>query len=218
MPDPKRLIAISLTAALLVLAGGCDSNTDDAPPTPAADKEPTVDRTTFTSQKAPYSVELPAGWTERPDKRLNRHADLAATLDGRLFLIIIPQKLPDLKGVDPPDAEALKSASLERMSQNVDGLQVERTGPVSLENGSGLSVFAEGRVDQERVQYIATFVTYDGWGYQIIAWGPASSETELIESVDRLIGGWQFGDNSVGSASQPANPADTSEQSADATD
>ncbi len=200
-----QFIGILAATFAFVLVAGCDR---DGGAAGGADSP--SPRESFVSQQAPYRVELPAGWTttRKPDK-LNPHADLAATRDERLFAIVIPQKLPELDGVDPPGADALKDASLERMRSNVNDLRVEQEGPVSLEGGEGVSVFAEGTVDDDTVQYIATFVTHGHWGYQIIAWGPAEDEAELVDQVDSLIGGWQFRDDSLPSDAPDAAETDT---------
>lgn len=184
-----------LLAVLITLAascGNCRSSSQPPEPDTSTDR-----RATFQSEKAPYHVTLPSGWELDDPASLNPHADLAANRHDRHFLIVIPQKLPDIDGVDAPDAEALKEASLERMRKNVENLELEQQGPVTLKNGDGTSLFAEGVVDQNRVQYVATFVTHGRWGYQIIAWGPAKDESKLIDAVDAFIGGWQFrGDSS----------------------
>ena len=199
-------LAVLVIAALASSCGDCQSTEDK--PTPDTGEA----QTTFESEKAPYSVTLPEGWGIDDSGSLNPHADLAITRNDRHFLIVIPQELPSVDGVEPPDAEALKDASLERMRENVDNLEIEQEGPVSLENGEGTSLFAEGVVDQNRVQYVATFVTHAGWGYQIIAWGPAKDESKLIDSVDAFIGGWQFRDDSQSGRSADAGPTSATEQ------
>ena len=210
---PTFLLGL-LFACLTV--GGCDSNKEGS----GTEAEP-QSRTSFESSKAPYSVKLPAGWSLLKPEELNPHADLAATKKNRLFLIVITQELPEVEGVDSPGVEAIREATMKRMRGNVKNLEVEQEGPVSLEKGSGKSVFLEGIIKGNRVQYIATFVTHAGWGYQIVAWGSAEAESELIEEVDSLIGGWQFeeadpqsepssdGDVQTGEASEQSD-ADTS--------
>lgn len=200
----------TIVAGVLVFAplfGGCDDKTQKK-----AKKKKAPVREEFESDKAPYSAKLPAHWRIETSDEINPHADLAATLDERLFLIVIPQKLPSIEGVEPPDVKALKKATLERMRKNVDKLKVEQEGPVTLEDGSAVSLFAEGMVEENRVQYVATFVTHGGWGYQIIAWGPAESEPDLIESMDSFIGGWHFRSDSLPSRSGDADPANPSKQ------
>jgi len=203
-----RHVILALAAvALLASCGNCRSADDG----PAPDAGP--DRPLCKSDKAPYQVRLPTGWRREDPNSLNPHADLAASRDDRLFLIVIPQQLPDIDGVDPPNAGALKEASVERMRDNVEQFEIEREGPVTLEHGDGTSLFAEGVVDDNPVQYVATFVTHGQWGYQIIAWGPAGDESELVESVDALIGGWQFRDGSRGPDSADGGSASAPETS-----
>lgn len=196
-----------MVALLVAVAAGCDSES-----TGESDKPTEPPRETFSSDKAPYEVRLPDGWKTRSTDELNPHADLAATYHDRFFLIVIPQELPNLDGVEPPGVDALKQASLERMRGNVEDLKIEQEGPVTLEKGEGISVFAEGKVAESRVQYIATFVQHGHWGYQIIAWGPATDESRLVDAVDTFIGGWQFRGDSLPSESvdatdsEPATP------------
>jgi hypothetical protein len=204
----RRCIArcLALVLTLLVAASvGCDSESSGE-----ADPPSEPPRETFSSEKAPYQVRLPSGWKTRSTDALNPHADLAATYHDRLFLIVIPQELPELDGVEPPGVNALKEASLERMRGNVEDLKIEQEGPVALEKGEGTSVFAEGRVEESRVQYIATFVQHGHWGYQIIAWGPATDESRLVDAVDTFIGGWQFRGDSLPSETVDAKESEPS--------
>ncbi len=189
----------------MAASAGCDSQSNDG-----TDQPNELPRETFSSDKAPYRVRLPSGWKTRSTDDLNPHADLAATYHDRFFLIVIPQKLPDLDGVEPPGVDALKEASLERMRGNVEDLKIEQEGPVTLEEGEGTSVFAEGKVDESRVQYIATFVQHGHWGYQIIAWGPATDESRLVDAVDTFIGGWQFRGDSLPSEAVDATESEPS--------
>ena len=206
----------SLTLTLVLVLSGtyaCDSKSGGADAT----SEPTKAerRVRFESDSAPYSVELPTGWRLESQGALNKHADLKASKRDRLFLIVIPQELPKLKGIEGPDVESLKEASLARMKKNVDNLQIEREGPVTLETGDGVSVFAEGRADGDRVQYVATYVTHGRWGYQIVAWGPPSAQSALVDEVDAIIKGWQFSSDSLPSERGDTRTGDTSEQSDD---
>lgn len=155
-----------------------------------SDKNTPAQPWTFSSELARYEVTLPPTWKPEADaKNLNAFADLAANLDNTLFLIVIPQKLP----VFPvPDARAVKSAGLEMMQNSITDLRIKRQGDIILDDVSGVSVFFEGTVESERIQYIATYMTQVGWGYQIIAWGPATAERRLIEEVDQVLAGWKF--------------------------
>ena len=156
--------------------------------------EPT---TTYESSQAPYRATLQPGWSRIDAESLNTHADLAVTRNETLYLMVIPQSLPQVGDMDPPSASALKEASLDRMSENVQEFRIEREGPVKLEATEGISVFAEGVSDGTHIQYIATFLTHDGWGYQVVAWGPAYTEDKLVKAVDAFFEGWQFTDASV---------------------
>lgn len=207
---------------ILVAATGCDRpfggifSTDsddqaasltlgDAGGANAAPAEP--DSTwTYNSEHAPYSMNLSPDWNRLGADDLNPHADLAVTQHKRLYLMVIPQPLPAFEGMEAPGARALRSAGLRRMREQIDKFRLEDQGPVTVDSVSGVSAIAEGLVGSTLVQYIATFVTYDGWGYQVIAWGPAKAEAELVTKVDRALRGWQFRDDSV--ESPPSAPPD----------
>lgn len=166
----------------------------------------------FESEKAPYTLRLPDGWNIESEG-LNKHADLRASKNDRLFLIVIPQDLPSIEGVDSPGVDELKRASIERMSENVENLQIQREGPVSLESADAVSVFAKADTEGGPVQYVAMYVTRGTWGYQIVAWGPVEAKSELVDSLDRTIKGWQFTSDSLPSAGPDARSADVREQS-----
>lgn len=196
----------ALVLSVLLAQSACECNDTYRPWKTSEEKtaEKPERRVVHESKRAPYTVELPKGWSEKPTEQLNEHADLAATRNDRLFLIVIPQKLPAVESVD---VHSLKEASVARMRKRVDDLEIEREGPVTLKRGSAVSVFAEGVADGHPVQYVATFVTHGQWGYQIVAWGPADAEVDLIDDVDAFVGGWQFRSDSLRSdATNAARP------------
>lgn len=184
-------VGVVLALACLVSTAACESKSR------GGDAGTDTQTTTFDSSRAPYRTTIQAGWTRIDAASLNSHADFAATRDETLYLMVIPQSLPQVGEMDPPSASALKEASLDRMSKNVQEFRVEREGPVKLETTEGISVFAEGVSDGTHIQYIATFLTHDSWGYQVVAWGPAYTEDKLVNAVDTFFDGWQFTDESV---------------------
>lgn len=216
MFDTYRWLSAFLLVVFCAWGGACDSDSEAASPSQSNSesnsetkdsKRASGKQETFTSDRAPYRLELPEGWTSTSPEEVNAHADLAATRDDEFFLIVIPQELPTVSGVDPPDVDSLKSASLERMTDNVDDFSVEREGPVELDGTPAVSVFAEGMVEDEPVQYVTIYATRDGWGYQIVAWGPRAAESKLVEAADAVAEGWQFAENSVDSPGPDARPA-----------
>ncbi|MBA2661363.1 MAG: hypothetical protein H0U74_03660 [Bradymonadaceae bacterium] len=170
--------------ALLLLATllGAGCNRSPAP-------ELTVEPWAHTGAQAPYALTVPGYWKSEDPKALNTYADFAASLDETLYLIAIPQKLPTFP---IPDARAVKSASMEMMQEAVAEISIERQGDVMLDDVLGVTVFFKGTVAGERIQYITTYITQAGWGYQIIAWGPAELERRLIEQIDAVLNGWKF--------------------------
>ncbi|MFB6264742.1 MAG: hypothetical protein ABEL76_14125 [Bradymonadaceae bacterium] len=147
---------------------------------------------TIRSKNAPYRIQLPEPWRRLAPEEVNERADVAATVRGDLFLIVIPQKLPTAKGVRSIGAETLKRAGIRQMDERVRAFELEHEGPVQLDGRPGLSVFAEGQIGGEPIQFAATYVANDGWGYQIIAWGPGRDESALAKHVQPVLDTWQF--------------------------
>lgn len=179
-----HIAVVFLVASLLaVSSAGCENETQQkTPPKPWS----------FDSSKAPYSVRVPGEWNEASPEQFNEFADLAVTLDDSFYLIVIPQKLPQYEGVESPNTEAVKRASLGLFRKRIDQFELEREGPVELDGEPSLTVFAEGMHGGEPVQYVATYATRGGWGYQIVAWGPQEQEDNLVAATDALLDGWKF--------------------------
>ncbi|MEZ4462026.1 MAG: hypothetical protein R3E66_20365 [bacterium] len=168
---------------LALLATSCDSTPKK--PEPAAPLD-------FKSTVAPYTVKLSSPWTLTTADTLNTHADLAATYDDTLYLIVIPQKLPAIPGVDPPDALALKRASLAVLEERLKGFQIARQGPIKIDDEIGQSVFASGETEGQQIQYVATYATRGDWGFQVVGWGPKDKASLLTAEVDRVLSSWKF--------------------------
>lgn len=182
---PHILTLLAFCCAGLFGLVGCDKSAPDPSTLPTWQ---------FKSSKAPYQLEVPGQWVEMPAEELNRFADVALQVEHQFYLIVIPQKLPHFEGVTPPDALDLKRASLGLLKERVSDFKVEREGPLQLGSETALTVFAEGVSEDEAVHYITTYATHARWGFQIIAWGPASQKLELTEATDQLIAGWSFSD------------------------
>ncbi len=180
-PRVSYLLACLITVVALPFLPACKgSSTSSEPPAPWV----------HTSEETRYEITIPPAWNrEAEPKALNSFADLAVNLDNSLFLIVIPQKLPTFP---VPDARAVKNAGMEVMQKNIVDMQLKRQGDIKLDSVSGVSIFFEGTVETERIQYIATYITNAGWGYQIIAWASQATERRLIEEVDQILAGWRF--------------------------
>lgn len=197
-------VGIVLVAGMFWGLAGCDSTKQ-----PSEDTGVEAPQTrSYASESAPYALEYTSRWERLEPASLNSHADFAATLGETLYVMVIPQKLPKVGTMKPPSANALKAASVSRMSENIKEFRTEREGPVELGPTSGISVFAEGVSEGTHVQYIATYFTHKGWGYQVIAWGPAYTEKKLVDAVDGFFEGWQFTADSLRSASPDADARD----------
>jgi hypothetical protein len=145
----------------------------------------------FESDSAPYSVTMPPDWLAEKPSDFNSFADFAARKD-QLHLIVIPQKLPRLAGAPAPDALALKRAAVSVMEESIEGLQVLRQGPISIDGLDGHTVFSTGNVEGESRHFITTYTTLDGWGFQIIAWAPSARARALTVEIDGLLDNWNF--------------------------
>ncbi len=195
---PLRISTLALlTCLILAVTSGCDSHSS---------AKPAVQPWDFASKKAPYSVRVPGQWHKTSGAKLgNPAADLAVTLSGQFYLIVIPQKMPTYEGVASPDALDLQRASLAELKKRVNKFKVQRHGPIKLDGHSALSVFAEGVSQSTPIQYVCTYATRDHWGYQIIAWGPRKEQDGLITATDALLKGWTFAHDAA--AKDDATPA-----------
>lgn len=202
----SRWFVLALASCSLWMVA-CDSETEaeTSSESEAAEQAP-EEPETYVSERAPYRLDLPEDWALTSPDEVNAHADVAASRGDDFFLIVIPQELPTVSGVAPPDVESLKSASLERMTDNVDDFSVEREGPVELDGTPAVSVFAEGTVEDEPVQYVTIYATRGDWGYQIVAWGPREAESTLVDAADAIADGWQFVEDSVNSPEPDVRP------------
>jgi hypothetical protein len=188
-----------LALAILASAPACDDTSNQ----PKADAEPW----TYQSKQAPYSIDIPAQWQRENTREVNSYADFAIRLGKRFFVIVIPQKLPSIPGIDPPDALALKRAGTHFFKKRVEDFTVEKQGPIEIAGKTGISMFAEGKDNGSSIQYVIVFVTHDNWGYQIIAWSPKRHEDALITALDALLAGWSFDSDEF---DRPDEPAPTS--------
>ena len=177
---------IWLVLLTLIVLPACESSTEEV-------AKPIV----FASKNAPYSLTLNGNWTLEDRQRLNPFADLAASLNTMVYLIVIPQELPSFDGMEPPDALALRRASITLMKDQVDTFAISKQGPVRIGEVLGQTVFASGIIEKQSVNYITTYVTHDGWGYQIVAWAPSEQHALLVTEVDDVLAHWRFLDKSA---------------------
>lgn len=147
---------------------------------------------TFESEKAPYLLTLPGEWKKEDPAVLNEFADLAVTHPDDLFFIVIPQELPQIEGVDSPDALDLKRAGVTLMEAQIEDLQIQKQGPVRVDQRQGQSVVARGIVDGQEVKYLTTYLTEGDWGFQLIGWAPIERRRALLVRIDELLTGWRF--------------------------
>ena len=130
---------------------------------------------TFESEAAPYRITLDGTWQKEPNV-LNEFADLTATHPDGLFFIVIPQLLPQIEGVDTPDALDFKRAGVTLMQEQIGELQIQKQGPIRVDDRQGQSVVARGVVQEDQqVTYVTTYLTDGDWGFQLVGWAPIDS-------------------------------------------
>jgi len=178
-----RLSHIALLVALWSTVVGCESKT-----TPKVVAQPWV----FDSETAPYSLTLGPGWQKEDPAVLNEFADLAVAHGEDLFFIVIPQELPSIEGVEAPDALDLKRAGVALMDAQIASLEIQKQGPVRVNERQGQSVVARGVVDEQEVKYVTTYLTEGNWGFQLVGWSPIQRQHELLVRIDELLAGWKF--------------------------
>ena len=176
------LVLLALTSSA-VFSAGCDSKS-----APEVEKKPW----SYASEKAPYSVLLGAGWIREDPTVLNEFADLAVSYSGDIYFIVIPQELPTIEGVDPPDALDLKRAGVSLMETQITDLEIQKQGPVRVDERAGQSVVARGVVDEQPVKYVTTYLTEGKWGFQLVGWAPLPKQRELLARIDELLATWEF--------------------------
>ena len=183
MMSTRVFLHLSLIALFLV--AGCSDRKKKSEP---KQKPPW----TFESEAAPYLLTLPGEWKKEDPAVLNEFADLALTHPDDLFFIVIPQELPQIEGVAAPDALDLKRAGVTLMETQIDDLQVQKQGPVRVDQRQGQSVVAQGLVDGQEVKYLTTYLTEGDWGFQLIGWAPIERRRSLLVRIDELLTGWKF--------------------------
>lgn len=181
----RKLPKLALLLALAV-AIGCSA---EKPKKKKAKPKPPW---SFESEVAPYGLTLPGAWKKEDPTVLNEFADLAVTHPDDLFFIVIPQELPQIEGVESPDSLDLKRAGVTLMEAQIGNLQIQKQGPVRVDQRQGQSVVARGEVDGQEVKYLTTYLTEGDWGFQLIGWAPIERKRALLVRVDELLTGWKF--------------------------
>ena len=152
-----------------------------------------------TSEQAPYELTLSPGWQHEDPAILNEFADLAAAHEKNLFFIVIPQQLPNApEEVDAPDALDLKRAGMMLMESQIEGLEIQKQGPVRVDGRTGQTVVTKGRHGDQQIKYVTTYLAEGRWGFQLVGWAPIERQHELLVEVDALLAGWKFAEPDAG--------------------
>lgn len=195
--DWRRTIPAATFLIVALALVGCESD--------GGESAEEAESWTYQSDRAPYVLQVPAGWEEEEAEDLNRTADLALGFNDRFFAIVIPQELPNFDGVEPPNALDMKRASVDILEGRIDDFEVKSEGPNELDGQSALSVIARGRDGEQPVQYVNTYLTRNDWGYQIVVWGRQADSDRLEEAADELLAGWRFADSEESSGEDGQN-------------
>ncbi len=193
----------SSSVLLIALLGlfACEQEKKDAEDTK---REPWVHE----SARAPYKVKLSGSWKREDPAVLNEFADLAVSHSKDIFFIVIPQELPPAPDeVDPPDSLDLKRAGMMLMEAQIESLEIQKQGPVRVDERQGQSVVAKGVVSEQPVKYVTTYLTDRDWGFQLVGWAPLQRQHDLMVEIDKLLAGWEFVEPEP--ETEPEKPADT---------
>ena len=159
-----------------------------------------------TGSKGVYRIDFSKSWNQETPATFNEHADLAASMSGEIFLIVIPQELPVIDGVPTPDAVALKRASVEIMRSSIESFRIDHEMPTTLGTTAAEAVFASGVVSEIPISYLLTYVTRGKWGYQIVGWAPAYKKSTLATQLDEVLGTWKFPGGDLSEPQDPSRP------------
>lgn len=174
---------LTLAPLLALLAAlACDRDKAPTPTSPAAREH--------ISSRAPYRLALPAGWSPEDATPINSYADLAASHQGTLLLVVIPQQLPDDDA--SLTSQDLMQSSLDLLSSQTPELRVLTQGPISLDGTSGHAVRATGLSQGSPVHYILHYVVHDRWGLQIVAVSAPEHEPLLAQQLDNILSSWRW--------------------------
>lgn len=194
-PRLRPALAVALAAAVVWCA--CDR------------PEPRLRRPDwrFASTTAPYALELAPHWEPFDAGILGNGADFAARHDDQL-LMVIPiedEPLPDGSRVS---LEEFADAGLEQLREGVPEFELLEREPLELHQASAIMALARGRVHEHPSRYVITYTRHDGWRYQIVAWGHASSAADLAREVDAALQSWRFTQAPATSSEEVAGGAD----------
>jgi hypothetical protein len=182
----RPFILLSIWIMLLLPLLGCQSNSDVSE---------SAGPWSHTGKRGVYGLQFGLGWIREDPAVFNTHADLAASQVGELFLIVIPQELPVVRGVPTPDATALKRASVEIMRDSISDFEIVEENPMVLGGVPAETIFARGSVGEVDICYVLTYITNGAWGYQIVGWAPAFKQRTLATRVDEVLRTWTFPDS-----------------------
>ncbi len=139
-----------------------------------------------------FKIKLPSSWKKEKPENLNSFAKFAASKNDSHFILVIPQKLPEIPGVETPDAFALKRASINIMRSVDKEFKIEVEGPAKIGNIVAQSVVASGVVEGEKLQYVTSYLTSGNNGIQIVAWGPYEEGKSLVQETDKILADFEI--------------------------
>ncbi len=171
---------------ILLLCLSCDEKKEQI----ASTKEAVVETWEFQSEL--FKIKLPSVWKKEDPAGLNSFAKFAASKNNNHFILVIPQKLPEIPGIETPDAFALKRASINIMRSVDKEFKIEVEGPAIIGGIVAQSVVASGVVEGEKLQYVTSYLTSGNTGIQIVAWGPYEEGKKLVQETDKILANFKM--------------------------
>ncbi|GEM_PF-5170137 len=162
----------------------CDTKSPEASPQK-------IEPSTWKFQSEFFQIELPNDWKKEDPASLNTFAKFAASKNNSHFILVIPRKLPEIPGIETPDAFALKRASINIIREADKEFKIEVEGPAKIGGLVAQSVVASGVLDGEKLQYVTSYLTSKNIGIQIVAWSPYSEGKSLVRETDKILANFE---------------------------
>lgn len=152
-----------------------------------ARSEPDLPPWRFESEAGEYAISFPGQWRREPAGSINPYAELAASRDGILYFMVIPQQLPTFP---KPDMSELRATALKRLEETVDDFRIDRQGTIDLDGVEATTIFASGRLGERSISYINTYLIESDFGYQIVAFTESEHKEVLFQEMDLILSTW----------------------------
>jgi hypothetical protein len=179
----RRIQPIAAALLALLTLAACD------PPKPTAETPTTW---SWRDDAVGVALRLDSAWEQLDPRVIHAQAVFAARSEADRFSLHM--LVVDLPGGDAleHDLGQLRAQSVEQLERSVGAFELERQGPITLDETPGQSVFALGDVGGVRYSYILTYTIASGRLYQLVATSRAEDATQLATLVDGVLVTWDF--------------------------